>query len=167
MRRLFAADPDDAAGDVPVAPSPELASPRSRLAAAAVDVTLMVITLFWVGALGLEPAFGSAGPPIRVRLLAWAAVLGHLVLLEGMSGQSFGKRLAGIRVVDAVTGEPIGLATAAHRVGARALFWFVSFLALADPRLQTLHDRSAGTVVVKLKTPAELTRSPERIERIE
>jgi uncharacterized RDD family membrane protein YckC len=59
------------------------------------------------------------------------------------------------------------LATAAHRVGARALFWFVSFLALVDPRLQTLHDRSAGTVVVKLKTPAELPRSPEQIERIE
>ncbi len=165
MRQLFAADPD-AAGDGPEARSPDLASPRARLVAAAVDVTLMVITLSWVGALGFDPAFGS-GPPLRVRLLAWAAVLGHLVLLEGLGGQSFGKRLAGIRVVDAVTGGPIGLATAAHRVGARALFWFVSFLALADPRLQTLHDRSAGTVVVKLKTPADLPRSPERIERID
>jgi uncharacterized RDD family membrane protein YckC len=167
MRRLFAADPEDAATGAAATRSPDLASPRARLAAAAVDVTLMVITLFWVGALGFEPAFGSGGPPVRVRLLAWVAVLGHLVLLEGIGGQSFGKRLAGIRVVDAVTGGPIGLATAVHRVGARALFWFVSFLALADPQLQTLHDRSAGTLVLKQKTPAELSRSPERIERID
>ncbi|MGH9002353.1 MAG: RDD family protein, partial [Acidimicrobiia bacterium] len=102
--------------------------------------------------------------PIRVRLLAWMAVLGHLVLLEGTGGQTFGKRLAGIRVVDEATGGPIGYSVAAHRVGARAAFWFVSFLALADPLLQTLHDRSAGTVVVKVPQPAGRPPSPERIE---
>jgi uncharacterized RDD family membrane protein YckC len=163
MRRLFAADPDNPA-DVTAARSPDLASPRTRLVAAAVDVTLMVSALFWVGALGFEPAFGNGGPPIRVRVLACLAVLGHLVVLEAVSGQTVGKRLAGIRVVDEVTGGPIGFPTAVHRVGARALFWFVSFLALADPKLQTLHDRSAGTLVVKLKTPAELPCRAERIE---
>ncbi len=162
MRRVFAADPDDVSGAAP-ARSPELATPRSRLVAAAVDVTLMGIALFWVGALGFDRAFGNGGAPVRVRLLAWAAVLGHLVLLEAVSGQTIGKRLAGIRVVDEVTGGPIGFAIAAHRVGARALFWFVAFLALADPKLQTLHDRSAGTVVLKVTAPAEL-RSHERIE---
>ncbi len=163
MRRVFAPDPESAA-QLPAARSPDLASPGARLVAAGIDVTLMAISLYWVGAVGFDPAFGGGSPLGRVRLLAWVAVLGHLVLLEAVSGQTIGKRLAGIRVVDENTGGPIGFGTAAHRVGARALFWFVSFLALADPKLQTLHDRSAGTVVVKEKTPAELPRRAERIE---
>jgi uncharacterized RDD family membrane protein YckC len=104
------------------------------------------------------------GPPLRVRLLAWVAVFAHLVLLEGTGGQTLGKRLAGIRVVDDKTGGPIGWSVATHRAGARALFWFVAFLALADPRWQTLHDRSAGTIVVKERRPAPPEGSPERME---
>lgn len=146
IRRLFAADPDTVGSPTPR--SPELASPSARLVAAVVDVTLMVVALFWVGALGGDAAFGRGGPQSVVRVLAWVAVLGHVVLLEGASGQTLGKRLVGIRVVNHETGGPIGYRWAAHRAAARALFWFVSFLALTDPRMQTLHDRSAGTVVV-------------------
>lgn len=166
IRRLFSADPDsmDAAQ---IGRPPELASPRARLVAAAIDVALMVVALHWVGALGHDPAFGSGGGPLRVvaRLLAWAAVLGHLVLLEGASGQTFGKRLVGIRVVNQETDGPIGYAAAAHRAGARAAFWFVSFLALADPLMQTLHDRSAGTIVIK-ERPTAPRQAPwsERME---
>ena len=163
IRRLFAADPDAADG-VPIPRSPELASPRSRLLAAGLDVSLMVMSLSWVGALGFDPAFGGGGPPLRVRLLAWVAVFAHLVLLEGTGGQTLGKRLTGIRVVDEKTGGPIGWSVATHRAGARALFWFVAFLALADPRWQTLHDRSAGTIVVKERRPAPPEGSPERME---
>jgi uncharacterized RDD family membrane protein YckC len=76
------------------------------------------------------------------------AVLVHPVLLEGPTGQTLGKRLVGIRVVDLVTGGPIGYGKAAHRAAARAVFWCVSFLAITDPLMQTLHDRSAGTVVI-------------------
>ena len=146
IRRLFAVDPEAAAA--PIARPPGLASPGARIAAALVDVSLMIVVLFWVGAIGHDAAFGRGGPQLLVRVLAWVAVMGHVVLLEGASGQSFGKRLVGIRVVDHETGAPIGYGWAAHRCAARALFWFVSFLALGDPRLQTLHDRSAGTVVV-------------------
>lgn len=149
LRRVFCAEPEllDA---YPDGRPPELASPRARLCAAGVDVALMVSALFWVGALGHEPAFGGTGGLLRflARSAAWTAVLGLPVLLEGACGQTFGKRLAGIRVVTQDTGGPIGYFAAAHRGGARALFWFVSFLALADPLLRTLHDRSAGTVVV-------------------
>jgi uncharacterized RDD family membrane protein YckC len=166
IRRLFCADPDsmDAAQiDRP----PELATPRARLLAAAIDVALMVAALHWVGALGHDPAVGGGGGPLSVvaRLLAWAAVLGHVVLLEGASGQTFGKRFVGIRVVKQDTDGPIGYAEAAHRAGARAVFWFVSFLALADPLLRTLHDRSAGTVVIK--DPPPTPRQAPWSERIE
>ncbi len=149
-RRLFCADPD-AMHAAQIGRPPELASPRSRAVAAAIDVGLMIIALHWVGALGHDPAFGGGGGPLSVvaRLLAWTAVLGHVVLLEGENGQTFGKRMVGIRVVKEETGGTIGYSVAAHRAGARAVFGFTSFLALADPLLQTLHDRSAGTVVVK------------------
>jgi uncharacterized RDD family membrane protein YckC len=156
MRRLFCADPDSA--DIsPADRRPDLASPRARLLAAVLDVSLMVVALFWIGSLGHDPAFGGGGPPLRfvARLVAWLAVLGHVVLLEGASGQTFGKRFVGIRVVMEETGGSIGYGVAVHRAAPRALFWFVSFLALADPRMQTLWDRSAGTVVVN--TPSART----------
>jgi uncharacterized RDD family membrane protein YckC len=68
--------------------------------------------------------------------------------MEAADGQTFGKRIVGIRVVNRDTGGQIALRVAIHRGGARALFWFVTYLALGDPLLQPLHDRSAGTVVI-------------------
>jgi uncharacterized RDD family membrane protein YckC len=135
--------------------------------AAVLDLSFIVVALFWIGAIGHDPAFGSTGPFLRfiVRLIAAVAVLAHPILLEGPSGQTFGKRLVGIRVVDQETRGPIGYRAAAHRAAARAMFWFVSFLALGDPMYQTLHDRSAGTLVVKVDPPVSPTGgSPERIE---
>jgi uncharacterized RDD family membrane protein YckC len=160
MRRLFCADPDsvETAGR-----RPDLASPRARLLAAALDVTLMVVALFSVGALGHDPAFSGGGSLLGLvaRLFAWAVVLGHVVILEGASGQTLGKRLVGIKVVNQVTGDPIGYRWALHRAAARALFWFVAFLALADPLMRTVYDRSAGTVVVYVPAPEV---SAERME---
>jgi uncharacterized RDD family membrane protein YckC len=83
-----------------------------------------------------------------VRALVVLAVLAGPAFMEAAGGQTFGKRIVGIRVVDRYTGGSIGFWMAVHRGGARALFWFVTFLALGDPLLQPLHDRSAGTVVI-------------------
>jgi hypothetical protein len=99
IRQLFAADPGSADESPPSGPALELASPRARIVAAGIDITIMVVALFFVGVLGEDPAFGSGGPPLRLVLLAWAAVLIHPVLLEGPGGQTVGKRLVGIRVV--------------------------------------------------------------------
>jgi uncharacterized RDD family membrane protein YckC len=79
------------------------------------------------------------------------AVLAAPMLMEAADGQTPGKRVVGIRVVNRDTGGPISLQLAVHRGGARALFWFVTFIALGDPLLQPLHDRSAGTVVINAK----------------
>lgn len=129
---------------------PELASPQSRIIAAAIDVTLAGIALLWTGAIGADLAFShdTSAAHQLVRALAWVAVLATPVLMETADGQTFGKRIVGIRVVSRETGGPIRLCVAAHRGGARALFWFVTFLAVGDPLLQPLHDRSAGTVVI-------------------
>ena len=126
----------------------ELASPQSRIIAAAIDVTLAGIALLWTGAIGTDLAFDhqTSAAHQLVRTLTWLAVLVAPMLMEAADGQTFGKRIVGIRVVSRETGGPISLGLAAHRGGARALFWFITFLAIGDPLLQPLHDRSAGTV---------------------
>jgi len=130
----------------------ELATPRARVLAAAADLGLAALALLWSGALGTDQAFShpvSASEQV-VRVLAFVAVLATPMLMEAAGGQTFGKRLVGIKVVRRDTGGPISLNHAVHRGGARALFWFVTYLALGDPLLQPLHDRSAGTVVINV-----------------
>ena len=108
------------------------------------------IALLWTGAIGTDLAFASHTSAAHqlVRALAWLAVLAAPMLMEAADGQTFGKRIVGIRVVSRETGGPIPLFVAVHRGAARALFWFITFLALGDPLIQPLHDRSAGTVVI-------------------
>lgn len=149
-RLAFAEDPTAPPRYRPARPA-ELASPRARIVAAALDVAFAGLALVWTGAIGFDQAFSPhvSGARWVVRALAWVTVLVTPVLMETAGGQTFGKRLVGIKVVSRETGGPISLHHAVHRGGARALFWFVTYLALGDPLLQPLHDRSAGTVVIK------------------
>jgi len=87
--------------------------------------------------------------------LAGAALLASLAmaaLLEGRSGRTVGARAAGIRVVDAGTGEPIGPARAVGRWFARILSWLPCaagfFWMLFDADRQTWHDKLTTSVVV-------------------
>jgi uncharacterized RDD family membrane protein YckC len=148
-RLAFAEDPTTPPRDRPPRPM-ELASPQSRIVAAALDVTFALLALVWSGAIGFDQAFATSATAPRqlVRVLAGLAVLIGPMLMEANGGQTFGKRIVGIRVVSRETGGPIRLRVAVHRGGARALFWFVTFLAVGDPLMQPLHDRSADTVVI-------------------
>ena len=148
-RLAFAEDPTAPPLERPDRPA-ELATPRSRIIAATIDVALGFVALLWTGAIGTDLAFAHHTSLAHqlVRALTWLAVLATPMLMEGLDGQTPGKRVVRIRVVSRETGGPIPLRVAVHRGGARALFWFVTFLALGDPLLQPLHDRSAGTVVI-------------------
>jgi uncharacterized RDD family membrane protein YckC len=148
-RLAFAEDPTTPPLDRPDRPA-ELAAPQARIIAAAIDVALAGMALLWTGAIGADLAFAHHASAAHqlVRALTWLAVVVTPVLMEATDGQTFGKRIVGIRVVSRQTGGPIPLRVAVHRGGARALFWFIAFLALGDPLLQPLHDRSAGTVVI-------------------
>jgi uncharacterized RDD family membrane protein YckC len=148
-RLAFAEDPTQPQLDRPPRPA-QLATPQARITAAALDVTFAALALLWSGAISYDQAFATHGSAMRnaVRALVWFAVLFCPMLMEATGGQTFGKRIVGIRVVSQETGGPIPLRVAVHRGGARALFWFITFLALGDPLMQPLHDRSAGTVVI-------------------
>ena len=83
---------------------------------------------------------------------------------HGTTGQTPGKRLLGLRVVQE-TGEPIGLGTAFLRwVGyiVSALPMLMGFLwAGADRRKQGWHDKIAGTVVIDLYHVVEVVIPPK------
>jgi uncharacterized RDD family membrane protein YckC len=87
------------------------------------------------------------------RAVWWVVGVAYFVLLEGgPSGQTLGKKLCGIRVIDLPVGGRIGV----RRALIRALGRWVSFAAfmlgylwmLWDPEKQTWHDKMGRAVVV-------------------
>ena len=131
----------------------EVAGVGSRALAAVIDLAILgglgfaiVLTVGTLFGVGLASGPWAAAVLVFLLLLGWWL---YYIAFEGLRrGQTPGKRIVGIRVVSRETGGPIGLRAAVHRAGARDLFWFISFLALGDPLLRPLHDRSAGTVVI-------------------
>jgi uncharacterized RDD family membrane protein YckC len=91
-------------------------------------------------------------------ILVVAALVGIVVyyaLLEGgRSGQTVGKRLIGIRVVDKLTGGPIGHGRGFGRYFARLLSGLVCFVGylwmLWNPDSQAWHDIIVDSYVVKV-----------------
>ena len=105
----------------------------------------------------------SVGNPavfVVIILLAIGAQIGWLIYCckqLGATGQTPGKRIAGVRVVDADTGAPIGTRRAFGRYLALAvsnLFCGLGLLSATwDARSQGWHDKMARTVVIDAKTP--------------
>ncbi|MBP7929144.1 MAG: RDD family protein [Acidimicrobiia bacterium] len=102
-------------------------------------------------------------PTDGTLVLAWLLYIAGIVLFVifwsrriGSTGQSPGKKIAGVRVIDARTGQPIG----AGRAFGRYLCYIISgmvcylgfFWAIWDPRKQAWHDKIVGTVVIKADT---------------
>lgn len=120
-----------------------------RLGAYIVDVVILNVVLFFLGFL-----VRGTGPAL---FLAIAFGLGYFSLLEGSgSGQTVGKRLVGIRVVDFETGAPIPYARAFARTAGRWVSGLVVLLGyfwmLWDRDGQTWHDKVASTTVVPVSS---------------
>jgi uncharacterized RDD family membrane protein YckC len=86
-------------------------------------------------------------------LFSLAFGIGYFGYLEGSaSGQTIGKRVLNIRVVDLRSGGPIGFSRAVLRYFARILSTIPIFLGyfwmLWDAEKQTWHDKIARSVVV-------------------
>jgi uncharacterized RDD family membrane protein YckC len=115
-----------------------------RLVAAIVDGILYAVVY------GILYAFLSEGAAYGLTLLA---ALVYLTYFEGSaSGQTVGKKLLNIRVIDFATGGPIGYGRAFLRWLGRILSSIPLYLGylwmLWDKEKQTWHDKIANCVVV-------------------
>ena len=133
-----------------------LAAWGQRLGAFLIDeVFIRIVASLAVFALGLHHRFGG-------RILWLLMGIGYYAVLNGSEmGQTFGKRVFGIQVRDA-TGEggTIGVGRAGLRFVTVGLYRIVLFFGaftlldglwpLWDPRRQALHDKIAGSVVVRV-----------------
>jgi uncharacterized RDD family membrane protein YckC len=132
-----------------------LAAWGQRVGAIVIDeIFVFVVTRCASILFGLRHRFGGA-------LLSLVMAAAYYAVLNGSAmGQTFGKRLLNIQVRDAASGGAIGVERAALRyivVGLyRIIPFFVAFSVfdgawpLWDPKRQALHDKIAGTVVVRL-----------------
>lgn len=126
---------------------------------------------------------GCEAPGAWVSGLAGAVMLLMLVASyffvicrpQGRTGQTYGMRSAGIKVVDATTFQPIGPGRSALRLVAKiasVIPCYVGFFWMfADARQQTFHDKIVRTVVVEetdvpsRAAPADPLAAPTEAER--
>ena len=143
-------------------PASELASPWVRLAAVIID-GLIVLGLFIILFLAGVVSFGLEGGLLGLLALipVYLAVLIVQMILLAMRGQTIGKIILRIRIVDNVTGAHPGwarlilLRTLVHSIiGSIPFIGFIYalvdalFIFRADHR--TIHDLIAGTRVDKV-----------------
>jgi uncharacterized RDD family membrane protein YckC len=164
-RAAEALDEESGEEEWPLEPAPPLQSPRplerparivERLAAAALDFALLA------GLFGVVVYFASRAAQVSMpRLLpSWPFLAGYLAFLglayagffTGTTGQTVGKLVAGLRVVDAA-GNPPGFMKAFLRAALGTVGIALAGLGAApmftDPAGRALHDRILKTRVVK------------------
>lgn len=135
----------------------------TRVAARIIDVLVVAvpIAVLLYAATDVDVEADTFELPLWVTLAAVALAAAYEILLIALSGQTVGKRLLHIQVVDVVTGRPPSLGSAAIRYlvptvpaavpipGAALLGPLVYLSVLWSPTRQGWHDRAAGTVVVR------------------
>jgi uncharacterized RDD family membrane protein YckC len=100
----------------------------------------------------------ESGFSLRPILVNAVVTVAYFTLFEGSrSGQTLGKRLLSIRVVDFETGAGIDYTRALGRSLGRLLSGFILFIGylwmLWDRDAQTWHDKLASTTVVRVVRP--------------
>jgi uncharacterized RDD family membrane protein YckC len=143
----------------------ETAGLGSRFAAQLIDVLVLWGLLLALGGacLGLGAVTGRGDAALLAFILVGFAIFwGYWIVPEALwSGQTLGKRLLHLRVVDA-GGGPITVGQAIVRNLVRVvdflpLYYAVGAIAIfASPRNQRLGDLAAGTVVVRERLAVRL-----------
>jgi uncharacterized RDD family membrane protein YckC len=131
-----------------------------RFAAYVVDAFILGIPANIISGATLDDTTFGPGDSIPasfwvLTLLLFVGQVLYFAYFEGTSGQTVGKRLCSVRVVDADSLEPgIGIGRGVGRFFARILSAIVCYLGffwmLWDPQKQTWHDKMARTKVVKV-----------------
>ncbi|MGW6279693.1 RDD family protein [Kribbella sp. NPDC055071] len=142
------------------APPGELASWPIRVGAYVLDYLIVAIPWFIgiIVALALDGDSDELGPRGGASmgvgfLLTFLLWVWSRVIQQGRTGQSFGKKLTGLRVVHAQTGQLIGVGAT---LGRELLAWlFNQFCILNvlwplwDEKSQTWHDKIVNDVVIR------------------
>jgi len=131
-----------------------------RLSAFLIDSLFLQAAAFLVTVIGIliigsdsELPGGEIGPLLN-SYYASAAVMCifYFIYFHAVTGQTIGKRMLGMKVVQ-TTGEPMSAGAAFLRcVGylVSGMFFFLGFLWIAfDGRKQGWHDKIAGTLVIR------------------
>ena len=131
-------------------PDPSLSLPfanwGSRVVAALIDYVIpgIIADIFRL----ISPALGAI---LILVALAWTI---YNKVIEGQTGQSYGKKVAGTRLISATTGQPIGAGMAVVRWIAHIIDGLPCLLGylwpLWDAKRQTFADKIVGTYVVKV-----------------
>jgi len=150
----------------------ELATPVTRALAWAVDAAAMAVASSMIGQvlLALKLLSGDWASAVSV-IIYFAISIGYAILLEWRwRGQTIGKRLLGLRVID-VHGLRLQLPQIALRnllrlVDGLPAFYLVGGLAcIFSRKAQRLGDLAANTVVTR-EAPRERAIEPSGLERI-
>ena len=123
-----------------------MSSFRRRLAAWLIDGVILSVVFAIIGLVFPPDRFAAVGKP----LIGWL----YFALFTGLEGQTPGKMLVGIKVVDA-EGRVPGRGSVLMR---EVIGKFVSIIPLTlgylwmlwDPKSQTWHDKMAGTYVIRV-----------------
>jgi uncharacterized RDD family membrane protein YckC len=84
------------------------------------------------------------------RLLISVLFMGYCAIMDSeYVGQTIGKRIMGIRVLDYVTLSPISFARCLERSFAKLIAWIGVFWSFT-PERRFLHDKRVDTIVVKV-----------------
>ena len=136
----------------------QLAEWPARVGAFLIDMGIYVVgAIVGFTLVGLlVPATQSVGLVITLFLVVWAALIAFAVwnlgYRQGITGQSIGKRVVGLKLVGMESGAPVGFGMAilrqlAHTIDGMPLG--IGYLwPLWDPIKQTFADKICSTVVV-------------------
>ena len=164
--KLIAASPASSGpGQLPPASAgarPNLASEGDRIVAVIIDtilifvVSLVIFIPLWLlgGFFGFFGSFAFVffGP---ITLLSWLLWLLYFTYFESTTGQTLGKQLIGIRVVDDTTLQHLDFGRSLVRNILRIIDWLpffylIGFILIAtNPKKQRIGDMAARSIVVK------------------
>jgi uncharacterized RDD family membrane protein YckC len=112
-----------------------------------------VVSLIVLNLLPIAAVAGGMGPHLVIDVVAYLGLLGFGVwnsgYLQGTTGRSVGRRMAGTKLVSIKTGQPVGFGRALTRQVCHVLDFGIGFLRpLWNGKRQTFADKIVGTVVV-------------------
>lgn len=123
-----------------------------RFLAALIDVIVIMVVSFILG-LVLALALGKNGETLG-SLLSIVINIGYFVFYQAINGQTLGKKAMKIKVVDLSGNKPTIMTFFLREIIGKlisAIILLIGYLMILwDAKKQGLHDKIAGTVVVKV-----------------